>query len=97
VSDTIKCTCANCGAKYRLPLESAGRTARCKKCGEKFQIPAERSVEDSVLDWLSEAAEEEAVEQPRVINMPKSSAADADALKKSRGPIRLKQPTTPNE
>jgi predicted nucleic acid-binding Zn-ribbon protein len=95
VSD-IKCNCAACGAKYRLPVEFAGRTARCKKCGEKFDVPKEKSLEDSVLDWLKETDEaeaEEVAEKPRVISMPKAdSAADSSDPGKRRGssPIRLK-------
>lgn len=86
----IKCSCDKCGAKYRLPAEFAGRTARCKKCGEKFEVPRERSLEDSVLDWLAEpdSSDGEAVEQPRVISIPKSTSTDANA--KSKGPIRMK-------
>jgi hypothetical protein len=89
VSD-IKCLCSHCNAKYRLPAEFAGRTARCKKCGEKFDVPkGEKSLEDSVLDWLSDADEtEEVIEQPRVINIPKDAAAAEGSRKK--GVIRMK-------
>jgi PHP family Zn ribbon phosphoesterase len=74
VSETVKCACEKCGAKYRLPIEYQGRSARCKKCGEKFKIPAEKSVEDSVLDWLTEAADaEEAVDQPRIRSVADSA------------------------
>jgi len=85
-------TCPNCGAKYRLPAETAGRAARCKKCGAKFVVPAERSLEDSVLDWLDEADtdREEAVDQPRVISMPKEQAETDEAKKARSGPIRMK-------
>lgn len=86
----IKCACGKCGAKYRLPAEFAGRTARCKKCSEKFEVPRERSLEDSVLDWLAETdpSDADALEQPRVISIPKAASGDANA--KSKGPIRLK-------
>lgn len=89
----IKCECSTCGAKYRLPAEYQGRSARCKKCGNKFQVPAqeEKSLEDSVLDWLKEPeGEDEVVEQPRVVSMPKKADADSSDPGVKRGPIRLK-------
>ena len=95
----IKCNCGACGAKYRLPAEFAGRTARCKKCGEKFEVPKEKNLEDSVLDWLKETEEaetEEVAEQPRVISMPKGdSPTEVPDGGKRRGtsPIRLKTGT----
>ena len=95
MADFTKCSCSNCGAKYRLPAEFQGRSARCKKCGEKFKVPKKKTLEDSVLDWLSEDEEgeqEEAVAQPRVISIPKESATDSDAEVGARrkGPIRMK-------
>lgn len=92
MADLIKCVCSQCGAKYRLPVEFGGRTARCKKCNAKFEVPKDKGLEDSVLDWLSEADEEEkVVEQPRVISMPKSQAPDdSEAGRKPQGVIRLK-------
>jgi len=92
MADFIKCNCSNCGAKYRLPVEFQGRRARCKKCGAKFDVPRVKSLEDSVLDWLSEAEqkEEETIAQPRVISIPKESAADSASEAKRKGPIRLK-------
>jgi len=96
VADFIKCNCPECGAKYRLPVEFQGRRARCKKCGAKFEVPRSKSLEDSVLDWLSEAEEqEEAVAQPRVISMPKEAAADPDSAPRRKGVIRLKSTPTP--
>lgn len=94
--DTIKCTCGNCGAKYRLPIEAQGRTARCKRCGEKFQVPSEDSLEDSILTWLSAPTEDDADDapaKPKVISMPTDDAIDAEAAKRMRGPIRLKSKT----
>lgn len=95
VSDTIKCVCEKCGAKYRLPVEFQGRSARCKKCGEKFRVPElkGKSLEDSVLDWLDEREDKEEVVQPRVINMQevKSSPDDsASGSPSNRGIIRYK-------
>lgn len=90
MSDSIKCTCSHCGAKYRLPVEAQGRTARCKKCGDKFEVPREASLEDTVLTWLTESDaddELEAVDQPRVITMPTS---DTEGSQRYRGPIRKK-------
>lgn len=93
MSETIKCACSKCGAKYRLPVEAQGRTARCKRCGEKFTIPRAQSLEDSILTWLTMPEEDEAQEAvpaPRVISMPaKPEGETADAAKR-RGPIRLK-------
>ena len=93
----IKCTCSHCGAKYRLPAEYGGRHARCKKCGEKFEVPkGDKSLEDSVLDWLNDEANEEVVEQPRVINIPKEAASTDGA--KRKGVIRMKSGSSlPNE
>ncbi len=90
MSDLIRCVCGSCGAKYRLPTEFAGRQAKCKKCGSSFEVPREKTLEDSVLDWLGEEqAEETPVEQPRIISMPKGEVAP-DQAKKAKGPIRLK-------
>ncbi|MCH8806184.1 MAG: zinc-ribbon domain-containing protein [Planctomycetes bacterium] len=90
MSDTIKHACPQCGAKYRLPVEAQGRTAKCKKCGNKFRVPQRETIEDSILDWLNEPEpDEETVAQPRVISMP-AKAADESAAQKVRGPIRLK-------
>lgn len=97
MADFIKCICSNCGAKYRLPAEFQGRRARCKKCGEKFEVPKTKTLEDSVLDWLSEAeekdeTEQEAVSKPRVISIPKESAApdEEGSSARRKGPIRMK-------
>lgn len=96
MSDTIKCTCPHCQAKYRLPLEVQGRTARCKRCGGRFEVPVEKSLEDSILDWLSDAeAADETVSQPRVISMPREASAGSEATRKSRGPIRVKSAGQP--
>ncbi|MFQ5805686.1 MAG: hypothetical protein ACE5I3_04465 [Phycisphaerae bacterium] len=94
MADFIKCSCPKCAAKYRLPVEFQGRRARCKKCGEKFEVPRTKTLEDSVLDWLSEAEQEqekeEAIAQPRVISLPKESASDSSTTVRRKGPIRLK-------
>ncbi len=101
MADFIKCNCPKCAAKYRLPVEFQGRRARCKKCGEKFAVPRTKTLEDSVLDWLSEAEEqeqkEEIVARPRVISIPKESAADSGSQAKRRGPIRLKSTAPADE
>ena len=91
MADTIKCACSHCGAKYRLPVEAQGRSARCKRCGEKFEVPRGENLEDTILDWLTPAAgeEESEVGQPRVISMPREPV-DPDAKKRARGPIRMK-------
>lgn len=99
MAEFIKCVCPKCGQKYRLPVEYQGRHARCKKCSEKFEVPkTEKSLEDSVLDWLNEAEEQEAEappEQPRVITVKREPGAEQEsAAHRSRGPIRLKS-TTP--
>ncbi|MGE0479792.1 MAG: hypothetical protein AB7Q17_04905 [Phycisphaerae bacterium] len=94
MTETLKCVCQNCGAKYRLPVEYQGRSARCKQCGEKFSVPklGNGTLEDSVLSWLNEADEEDAVDQPRVINMP--STTESDPGRRSKGPIRMKTGTS---
>lgn len=90
MADLIKAVCSACGAKYRLPAETAGRTAKCKKCGAKFEIPRQKDLEDTILDWLSDDEEaEETAEQPRVISMSREPGA-ADAARARQGPIRLK-------
>ena len=105
MADFIKCNCSNCGAKYRLPVEFQGRRARCKKCGEKFEVPKKKTLEDSVLDWLSEAEEkerqeEEAVARPRVISIPKESASDSEpgtTSSRRKGTIRMKSTSASGE
>ena len=92
--DTIKCACATCGAKYRLPPEAAGRSAKCKQCGNKFEVPKlQRSLEDSILDWLAAPAEEEeheVVDRPRVVSMPADKSDDSGIVSGSHGIIRMK-------
>ncbi len=97
MTETIKCACSHCGAKYRLPQESQGRVARCKRCGEKFEVPRlEQSLEDTIMTWLSSPEDEDTeVARPRVINM--SPTSDADAAKRARGPIRMKGPEAEEE
>lgn len=95
MSETIKCVCSHCGAKYRLPVEAQGRTARCKRCGEKFEVPRQLSLEDSILTWLTSPEEQEAEEttpaKPKVINLTAHEAGQtAPASQQPRGPIRLK-------
>lgn len=70
--DSVKCACPQCGAKYRLPAETQGRSVRCKRCDNKFRVPAtQTTVEDSVLSWLSDGVREEVDTdlKPRVIQM----------------------------
>ncbi len=95
MAETIKCSCSSCGAKYRLPVEAQGRTARCKRCGEKFEVPLEQSLEDSVLTWLNNPLDDEdetPPERPKVISMPKEERDEQaeEAARKARGPIRMK-------
>lgn len=99
--ETIKCVCSHCGAKYRLPVEAQGRSARCKRCGEKFDIPREQSLEDSILTWLTSPEDQETEEvapaKPRIISMPVSDPNEASvAGRKFRGQIRVKD-TPPKE
>lgn len=95
MAETIKCACSNCGAKYRLPIEAQGRTARCKRCGEKFEIPRRQSLEDSIITWLSVPDEDEhqdaAPAKPRIISMPATEEnEDSLAGRRMRGTIRMK-------
>jgi hypothetical protein len=94
MEETIKCTCSQCGAKYRLPLEAQGRTARCKRCGEKFEVPMKQSLEDSILTWLAvpedEEVEEGAPAKPRVISMPGDDPNQGTVAGRRRGAIRMK-------
>ncbi|MCA9243003.1 MAG: hypothetical protein KDA32_03540 [Phycisphaerales bacterium] len=98
MSDTIKCACDACGAKYRLPVESQGRMARCKKCGAKFKVPQpkDRSLEDSVLEWLSDEPEDMSDSAPpRVINAPvanpRAEDDSAEHTDESAAPARVKK------
>ena len=98
MSDSIKCSCPACGAKYRLPAEAQGRSARCKACGGKFDIPAARSLEDTVLDWLAEPRDvDDDAEQPRVINIPRPEPGSGDTDIKRRGLIRFKEQPAPEK
>ncbi len=96
MADTIKCNCSHCGAKYRLPLEAQGRTAKCKRCGQKFAVPRAESLEDNILTWLSiperDEEDESVPAKPRVINMQVEDGNEAatEAADKMRGPIRMK-------
>ena len=96
MGETIKCTCSHCGAKYRLPIEAQGRTARCKRCGDKFDVPRQQSLEDSILTWLTSPEEEEKAEaapsQPKIISMPATDPNEKSvAGRKFRGTIRMKE------
>jgi hypothetical protein len=61
-----------------------------------FEVPKPKlDMEDSILEWLSEPEEEEAVSQPRVIDMSSSKKNGEDSTDSStaddlRGPIRRK-------
>jgi DNA-directed RNA polymerase subunit RPC12/RpoP len=100
MGETIKCACTNCGAKYRIPVEAQGRTARCKRCGGKFEVPREQSLEDSILTWLTAPDEdevEEAPAKPRIISMNTGDANEESmAGRRMRGTIRMKS-TPPKE
>lgn len=90
VADQIKVICGECGAKYRLPIEFQGRSGKCKKCGAHFKVPVEKSLEDSVLDWLSDPADEAGDEdtvQPRIVN----TARSAKPATTKTGTIRMKK------
>lgn len=97
MADFVKCSCPSCGVNYKLPVEFQGRTARCKKCGVKFEVPKDRSVEDSVLDWLSDGADEadETVSQPKVVTMPKDGSDSASGKGRGSGVIRFKDGQNP--
>lgn len=89
MAESIKCTCPECNAKYRLPVEAAGRQARCKVCGSKFQVPGSQSLEDSVLNWLDDDSStkvEENVDKPKVIQIPRS---EGDSV--ARTGLRMKE------
>ncbi|MBC7857076.1 MAG: trypsin-like peptidase domain-containing protein, partial [Pirellulaceae bacterium] len=36
----ILCTCASCGAKFKLPQQAAGKRVPCTKCGGTIEVPA---------------------------------------------------------
>src|ERR1051326_1214023 len=93
LSEPIKGACSHCAAKYRLPQEAQGRRAKCKRCGETFEVPkAHTSLEDSILDWLTESdPDEETTVPPRVLSMPGSNNSDSDTGKPAgSGVIRMK-------
>lgn len=100
MADFLKCQCSHCGAKYRLPMEAQGRSARCKKCGQKFSVPRQsKTLEDNVQDWLAEGEDESStVEAPRVISMPQDSdSSGGSPASRRKGPIRMKTTgTAPN-
>ncbi len=96
MSEYIKCACTHCGAKYRLPQEAQGRSARCKSCGKKFKIPVTKSLEDSVLDWLADPrGKDDLIGQPRIVTMPKRKDGDSSATGIRRA-IRLKSQPEPD-
>ena len=51
-------TQCDCGARYKLPGEHAGRKVRCKACGETFRADAEVEMEpaEAVAAVASQAA-----------------------------------------
>lgn len=92
MAETIKCTCPKCAAKYRLPVEAAGRKARCKRCGDKFEVPrSNNNLEDTILSWLTEGAEKDDLEtKPRVISMPSNQGEGDDAATPRRRGMRAR-------
>lgn len=95
--DSVKCACPQCGAKYRLPIETQGRSVRCKRCDNKFRVPAtQTTVEDSVLSWLADGGREEAETdlKPRVIQMEtEKPATPAPAAPSANGVARQFAPS----
>ncbi len=96
MADLIKVICGECGAKYRLPIEFQGRSGKCKKCGAHFKVPVEKSLEDSVLDWLADDPEDEGADedsaQPRIVN----TSQGAKPATTKTGTIRMKENTDSN-
>lgn len=86
MADSVKCACPHCGAKYRLPVETAGRSVRCKQCDTKFKVPqADRTMDDTVMSWLADetSPEEPTTTLPRVIQMPPEQQANGDSSSQS--------------
>ena len=70
MSESLRCRCPSCAAKYRFPAEAVGRRARCRECGVAFRVPMlePNSLEDSVIMWLDEAEAATPVSnRPRII------------------------------
>ena len=38
MSDTMRASCPNCGAVYKLPASAVGKSATCKQCESKFAV-----------------------------------------------------------
>jgi hypothetical protein len=55
----IQAACGECGARFRVKPEHAGRRTRCPKCGEVMQIPELPADED-----VDEAEDEQPTEAP---------------------------------
>ena len=47
--DSIEFHCSACHAKFSIPLQHAGKSAKCAKCGDKIQIPA-RTQDEEIFD-----------------------------------------------
>lgn len=65
-----------CGARYRVPDDSAGKKARCKKCGAGFRVPAvEASGPAGDIDALSALAAGDEVDDPGLRPAPEFTVA----------------------
>lgn len=71
----ISASCPSCHAKYRIPVDKAGRTLKCKACGEAFKVPA------SDPDEFADLIEEDLASAPA----PRA-AAPAPARRRPSGP-----------
>lgn len=59
MSHHITTRCPSCRTKYTVGAVAAGKKAKCTKCGSRFRIPRPTlSLEDQILEWLSEPDED---------------------------------------
>jgi|GEM_PF-3795116 len=51
----ISCHCIDCGARFSIPEEYAGRTGRCSQCGGRVPVPKMAEIEGQAFDRAEKA------------------------------------------
>lgn len=80
-SSTTPTACPNCGKKYNLPGDAAGRKARCKACHETFTVVAAASAEPDTIKVRCDCG--------RSLKVPASAAGQAARCPKCQATITI--------
>jgi hypothetical protein len=88
----IRFSCGNCGKKYVVMDEIAGRIVRCSGCDREFQVPGRKAQEaDSVPERIPpplpevRAGEPESYESTGIDAVPQSAPSIPDTISNANG------------